>query len=245
MKINPDGTADLTARFSAADAAEIDARVRALAVAEGLTLAEAHVALLRGHEGVQVHLNIYRAWDVPDSPAFLHRAGWLDQESTEALVERATHVRDMDEAAWMTTGAYRTPEALRAYLEGRDGDCRGPACTCPATAAQQDHRINHADGGPTSAENLASLCQRHHNLKTSGALFYVMDPHTGDIVWLLEDGTWFYDEPEGPLSRKSRRWLQTLARRREERHTRVRQAAQERRQMKERARRSHDDPPPF
>ena len=47
---------------------------------------------------------------------------------------------------------------------------------------------------------MASLCQHHHNIKTDGGAFYIMDPHTGDIVWLFDNGRWEYDEPQGPLA---------------------------------------------
>ena len=74
-----------------------------------------------------------------------------------------------------------------------------------------DHRINYADGGATHPRNLASLCQHHHNMKTDGRAHYIMDPHTGDIVWLYEDGTWATTEPTGPLAKKAKRWAQTVA----------------------------------
>ncbi len=38
-----------------------------------------------------------------------------------------------------------------------------------------------------------------------------MDPLTGDIVWLFDDGRWEYDEPTGPLAPKKRNWVQTFA----------------------------------
>ncbi|AGF72339.1 HNH endonuclease signature motif containing protein [Corynebacterium halotolerans] len=247
MTFNADGTADLTARFNAVDAVEIDLRVRALAEAEGLTLAQAHAALVRGADGVRVHLNAYRASDVEDAPAFIHRVGWVDKATTDTLVERACHTRDMDAAAGITTDSYTTPDVLRIHIEGRDGTCRWPGCTRPATVCQMDHRINHTDGGPTTASNLVSLCQRHHNLKTARHAFYHLDPTTGDIIWLFADGTWVYDEAEGPLSRTSRLWVQTLHQRREERHHDARSRAQHRKRMKDQANDTpeEDSPPPF
>ncbi len=247
LMFNPDGTAELSTRFSGARGVEIDLRVRALAQAEDIPLAEAHARLICGDEGVKVVLNAYRACDVEDAPAFVHRAGWLDLKTTGELVERATHVRDMDEASEITTESYRTPPSLQVFLEGRDSVCRGPDCTRPATESQKDHRINHADGGPTAASNLVNLCPRHHNLKTSGELFYVMDPHTGDIIWLLSNGSWFSDEAEGPLSRKAKLWLQSFTQRREARHKRARDEARHRKRMRNRADGvpEEDGPPPF
>ena len=81
----------------------------------------------------------------------------------------------------------------------------------PARYCQLDHRVEYADGGPTSVDNLVTLCQHHHNVKTDGRAFYVMDPHTRDINWLFEDGTWTTTEPSGPLAPKNKNWVQTFA----------------------------------
>lgn len=47
-------------------------------------------------------------------------------------------------------------------------------------------------------------------MKTDGRLGYVMDPDTGDIVWLFDDSTWATTCPEGPLSDGMKRWVQTV-----------------------------------
>ena len=36
-----------------------------------------------------------------------------------------------------------------------------------------------------------------------------MDPYTGDIFWLFEDGTWKATQPTGPIAEKN--WTQTFA----------------------------------
>jgi len=48
-------------------------------------------------------------------------------------------------------------------------------------------------------------------VKTDGRAFYIMDPHTRDIIWLFEDGTWTTTEPSGPLAHKNKNWVQTFA----------------------------------
>ncbi|MGV1079386.1 MAG: DUF222 domain-containing protein, partial [Candidatus Nanopelagicales bacterium] len=63
---------------------------------------------------------------------------------------------------------YTPPVGLRDYLAARDGVCRFPGCNRDASVADQDHVIAWEDGGTTSAENLGSLCRRHHRLKTVG-----------------------------------------------------------------------------
>ena len=57
---------------------------------------------------------------------------------------------------------------------------------------------------------MVALCQHHHNMKTDGRAFYILDPDTGDVVWLFEDGTWLITEAEGPLAPKVKRWAQTV-----------------------------------
>ncbi|RXK17144.1 HNH endonuclease, partial [Macrococcus sp. DPC7161] len=38
----------------------------------------------------------------------------------------------------------------------------------------------------------------------------IMDPFTGDIVWLFENGRWEYDEATGPLAPKAKNWVQSV-----------------------------------
>lgn len=74
---------------------------------------------------------------------------------------------------------------IRASVEGRDGTCRFPGCSVPAHDCQLDHVKRWEEGADgveqkrTSTDNLHCLCQRHHNLKTSGQW----------DVTLLRDGT--------------------------------------------------------
>ena len=79
----------------------------------------------------------------------------------------------------------------------------------PAHYCQLDHRVEYADGGPTSVDNLATLCQHHHNVKTDGRAQYIMDPITGDVVWLFSDGTFEVDRAQGPLAPRTVNWKQT------------------------------------
>ena len=151
---------------------------------------------------------MYRAHDQEAAPAFIRGFGWVSPETADRL--RPTHRRNMDLAKEMESESYVTPPLIGAYVEGRDGVCRFPGCNRPAENCQKDHRIDHAKGGKTAGSNLASLCQHHHNIKTDGGAFYIMDPHTGDIVWLFDDGRWEYDEPQGPLAPKNKNWALTV-----------------------------------
>ncbi|CCG03184.1 HNH endonuclease signature motif containing protein [Blastococcus saxobsidens] len=61
---------------------------------------------------------------------------------------------------------YRPSAARQRFLRVRDRTCRHPGCSVRAGWADLDHVIAHADGGPTSCENLCCRCRRHHRLKT-------------------------------------------------------------------------------
>jgi hypothetical protein len=55
------------------------------------------------------------------------------------------------------------PPALRRAIARRDRGCRFPGC--PNHHTVDAHHIEHwANGGPTSLENLVSLCRHHHRL---------------------------------------------------------------------------------
>ena len=132
-------------------------------------------------------------------------AGWINinHAPTDNTFIRRLNADEVD--------SYIPNADIRAYTQGRDATCRWPGCTIPATQCQLDHRIEYHQGGPTSPDNLVNLCQHHHNVKTDGRAFYVMDPHTRDIIWLFEDGTWTATEPSGPLAPKNKNWVQTFA----------------------------------
>ena len=72
--------------------------------------------------------------------------------------------------------------------------------------------MEYGEKGPTSVGNLVSLCQHHHNVKTGGRVRYIMDPFTGDIVWMFEDGTYEVDRAAGPLAPRNIHWKLTWER---------------------------------
>ncbi|GAA5119803.1 hypothetical protein GCM10023339_34160 [Alloalcanivorax gelatiniphagus] len=87
----------------------------------------------------------------------------------------------IDLNATLSTPAYEIPDRIREQVMLRDRTCVFPWCTRPARRADIDHIVEHdhqadADGrpqpGPTSTDNLASLCRYHHRLKTFTAWTY-------------------------------------------------------------------------
>lgn len=204
------GKAGLAVEFDEATLIAIDEHISKAAEEHGLSKAEALAKLILGEieSRTKVVLHMYRAHDQESAPAFIRGFGWVSPKTADNL--RPAQTRDMDLAKEMESESYVTPPLIGAYVEGRDGVCRWPGCYRPAESCQKDHRIDHARGGKTAGSNLASLCQHHHNVKTDGGAFYIMDPHTGDIVWLFDDGRWEYDEPQGPLAPKNKNWALTV-----------------------------------
>lgn len=204
------GKAGLAVEFDETTLIAIDEHISKAAEEHGLSKAEALAKLILGEieSRFKVVLHMYRAHDQESAPAFIRGFGWVSPETADNL--RPAQTRDMDLAKEMESESYVTPPLIGAYVEGRDWVCRWPGCYRPAESCQKDHRIDHARGGKTAGSNLASLCQHHHNVKTDGGAFYIMDPHTGDIVWLFDDGRWEYDEPQGPLAPKNKNWALTV-----------------------------------
>ena len=54
--------------------------------------------------------------------------------------------------------------ALRRAIWHRDGGCTYPGCTMPPQWCDAHHVVWWSRGGPTSLDNAALLCQRHHTL---------------------------------------------------------------------------------
>jgi len=79
---------------------------------------------------------------------------------------------------------YRPGAALARAVRARDGTCRMPGCTTPAIRCQLDH-VTPYPNGPTSTENLASLCTSHHGFKH----------HAGWKLTMTADGTCTWSSP--------------------------------------------------
>jgi hypothetical protein len=71
--------------------------------------------------------------------------------------------------------------AIRRSLELRDMHCVFTGCTMPSAWCDVHHVIHWAHGGPTSCENGALLCERHHTAVHEGGFTVARDP--GTAVW--------------------------------------------------------------
>ncbi|MGX5656653.1 DUF222 domain-containing protein [Geodermatophilus nigrescens] len=75
---------------------------------------------------------------------------------------------------------------VRRAAEVRDGGCVFTGCGAPTWWCDVHHLVHWLDGGPTSLENSALLCERHHT-----------KVHSGFRVQRQPDGRWHTWRPDG------------------------------------------------
>ncbi|GAA1722337.1 hypothetical protein GCM10009809_17490 [Isoptericola hypogeus] len=137
-----------------------------------------------------------------DAPAELDGHGPVDADTAGRLTANAPSLRRLlvdpvDGRALATDpGTYTVPAALRALLQARDTTCRFPGCTRKAAACDVDHITAWADGGRTSADNLAHLCRAHHVIKHQTR--WRVTPHDdGTLTWTSPTGRAHHDRNPG------------------------------------------------
>ena len=95
---------------------------------------------------------------------------WCADPSTRVTVRPV-----IDLAGQISLDAYEIPDRLAEQIRERDHTCVFPWCRRPARRCDLDHITPFTEGGPpgqTSTGNLATLCRRHHRLKTFGGWTY-------------------------------------------------------------------------
>lgn len=90
------------------------------------------------------------------------------------------------------------PPGLRGWVQARDQHCRFPGCTTPAIRCEIDHVVDWAHGGPTAADNLQALCQRHHSMKQFTG-WKVALRGDGVTSWTSPLGHTYTDHPSPPV----------------------------------------------
>lgn len=107
-------------------------------------------------------------------------------------------VLDLD--AQLQTPAYVPSADLAEQTVLRDGSCVFPHCTRDARRCDLDHVVPHHEGGPTSSDNLAALCRRHHRLKTHHPGWTYRVLHPGSYLWTTPGGERVLRDPHGTHS---------------------------------------------
>jgi hypothetical protein len=128
-----------------------------------------------------------------DDPATLDGYGPIDADTARKLTAHApsfyriltdpvsSTILDVDRAS------YRPPADLKRWLALRDGTCRFFGCGRSARLCDIDHTKGWAQGGTTSATNLAHLSRRHHTLK--GESRWKVEQRDGGILtWTSPTG---------------------------------------------------------
>lgn len=79
--------------------------------------------------------------------------------------------------------------AVRRAVELRDGHCVFAGCDAPPEWCDVHHVVHWAHGGPTSCDNGALLCERHHTACHEGGFSVSRDPGTSTWHTWRPDGT--------------------------------------------------------
>lgn len=93
---------------------------------------------------------------------------------------------------------YAVPAGMRLWLRARDETCRGLGCGRRASSSDLDHGHAWAEGGTTSADNLAHLCRGDHTRKhTLG--WRMQHLPGGTIRWTSPMGRTYLTEPSAVM----------------------------------------------
>jgi hypothetical protein len=116
----------------------------------------------------------------------------IRREACDAAITRITGQGELD--AEISASSRTIPPAIRRALTARDRGCVFPGCGRPPEWTDGHHLRHWTDGGPTTLENLALLCRRHHRLVHEGG-------------WRLqrgEDGQWIGIPPPHAIEELAR-----------------------------------------
>lgn len=89
---------------------------------------------------------------------------------------------------------YAVPRDLRLWLRIRDETCRFPGCGRSAANSDIDHTVDWQHSGATRHDNLAHLCEAHHQLKHH-TLWRVNQAGGGVLEWRAPSGRRYRTEP--------------------------------------------------
>jgi hypothetical protein len=152
------------------------------------TLPRAHGR--RTEIGVTMTMDTYLG--LTDDPAILDGYGPICAEQARELLPEATLRRlitDDLSGELLDYGhkTYRPPQHLEDHVIARSPRCLIHGCPQPARQCHLDHRVPFDAGGPTSADNLDPLCERHHLMKHKGGWQLLTDT-TGNLSLITAAG---------------------------------------------------------
>jgi hypothetical protein len=129
-----------------------------------------------------------------DEPAVLEGVGPIGIETARRLTADAPSITRL--LTHPITGAvlamdpkqYRPSAALKRWLALQQQTCDFPGCGRRAAHCDLDHTQAWADGGLTTAENLAHRCRKHHSLKHQTRWKVERPPGAARAVWTSPTG---------------------------------------------------------
>src|SRR3712207_2034323 len=110
------------------------------------------------------------------------RARWLACDSVISRMVMGPDGLPLDVGRTMRV----VPAHIRRAVERRDGHCVFAGCAAPTHWCDVHHRVEWINGGATSLENSALVCERHHT-----------KVHHGFRVERTPDGRWRTYRPDG------------------------------------------------
>ena len=142
---------------------------------------------------VNVVVSVDTLLGLSDEPAAVIGSDFVLTSTAVRELAQDSHLRRMivddSTGALLELGrkSYEPSRQIKDFVKLRDQKCRAPGCVRNAMKCDVDHIEAWDDGGQTNVDNLASLCRRHHILKTIGTWQYELKPN-GDTHWRLPDG---------------------------------------------------------
>lgn len=127
---------------------------------------------------INVTVPVLTLLGVDDAPADLEGYGPIPADIARRLAAHAPSFTRLlthpETGAVLSVGrtSYTVPADLKKWLRVRDRTCRHPGCSVPASRCELDHTRPWSHDGPTSHDNLAHLCRKHHMLKSEGIWHY-------------------------------------------------------------------------
>ncbi len=140
-----------------------------------------------------------------DRPATLEGYGPISPEVAQRLAAHApSFVRLLthpETGTVLSVGRerYAVPRDLRLWLRIRDETCRFPGCGRAAALSDIDHTVDWQHQGATRHDNLAHLCEAHHQLKHRTD-WRVHHAGGGALEWRAPSGRQYRTEPATRLA---------------------------------------------
>ncbi|MEC5183598.1 hypothetical protein RCH12_001053 [Cryobacterium sp. MP_3.1] len=153
---------------------------------------------------VMVTVPVLTAMGKSEAPGFLEGYGPIPADTAREIAAGAPSFTRLlvhpETGAVLSVGKehYRVPADTRRWLRLRDGTCRFPGCTRPASRSDIDHTTAWEHGGPTDSDNLAHLCRAHHRVKHHTLWAVVHEPR-GVLRWTSPAGETHRTYPETTL----------------------------------------------